>query len=113
MADDLAVSFRISVHTRREALILLLREHFDDFYLDKKNKNFKLGHNYATISSNETMEAEEDAECLLPGIINIDFFSILDTVTLEQQVFFVQELLNLFESRGIPAELVSEFNHLI
>ncbi len=115
MSSSISTTFRVTVNSNKENIINTLEEKWGGGDT-LRNKQFILNKNFVIISLNDDFDpvlAKTDEDGFLYFENNIDFYPIEDNLTLDNQISFAREIIASFKAKGIQAEVVSEFEHLI
>lgn len=113
---DISDTFRLAVNTNKNRIWNILKKRYRELSeLPVNSKRFILNNNNVVLDYNEDFDKEMsifDEDAYLYYEYNMDFYPKIE-LSLESQITFAKELVEIFRGGGVEAEIISEFEHLL
>lgn len=113
---EISDTFRLAVNTNKNRIWNILKKRYRELSeLPVNSKRFILNNNNVVLDYNEDFDKEmsiSDEDAYLYYEYNMDFYPKIE-LSLESQITFAKELVEIFGGSGVEAEIISEFEHLL
>lgn len=113
---EISDTFRLAVNTNKNRIWNILKKRYRELSeLPVNSKRFILNNNNVVLDYNEDFDKEmsiSDEDAYLYYEYNMDFYPKIE-LSLESQITFAKELVEIFRGGGVEAEIISEFEHLL
>ncbi len=114
---DISNTFRLAVNANKNRIWNILKKRYRELSESPVNsKRFILNNNNIVLDCNEDFDKEmsiSDEDAYLYYEYYMDSYPKEKELSLEAQIAFAKELVEIFRSGGVEAEIISEFEHLI
>ena len=113
---NISNTFRLAVNANKNRIWNILKKRYRELSESPVNsKRFILNNNNIVLDCNEDFDKEmsiSDEDAYLYYEYYMDFYPKKE-LSLESQITFAKELVEIFGGSGVEAEIISEFEHLI
>lgn len=113
---EISDTFRLAVNTNKNRIWNILKKRYRELSeLPVNSKIFILNNNNVVLDYNEDFDKEmsiSDEDAYLYYEYYMDFYPKKE-LSLESQITFAKELVEIFGGSGVEAEIISEFEHLL
>ena len=115
--QDISNIFRLAVNANKNQIWDILKKRYKELSgLPINIKRFILNNNNIVIDYNEDFDKEMamlDEDAYLYYEYFMDFYPKEKELSLDVQIAFAKELVEMFRNNGVEIEVISEFEHLL